>query len=79
MNKHIPVGICVNIKKMERVVITGLAAITPIGKNTMEYWNNLLNGDSGADKITRFDTTNFKTKFACEIKNYVSLRFSFPV
>ncbi|ALU27754.1 MULTISPECIES: beta-ketoacyl-ACP synthase II [Bacteroidota] len=60
---------------MERVVITGLGAITPIGKNTMEYWNNLLNGDSGADKITRFDTTNFKTKFACEIKNYEALDY----
>lgn len=55
---------------MKRVVITGLGAITPIGKNTAEYWDSLLNGVSGADRITRFDTTNFKTKFACEVKNY---------
>ncbi|QES90147.1 beta-ketoacyl-ACP synthase II [Rhizosphaericola mali] len=60
---------------MKRVVITGLGAITPIGKNTKEYWNNLLNGVSGADKITRFDTTNFKTQFACEIKNYDALEY----
>lgn len=60
---------------MKRVVITGLGAITPIGKNTMEYWNGLLNGISGADKITRFDTTHFKTQFACEIKNYEPLDY----
>lgn len=60
---------------MKRVVITGLGAITPIGKTTKEYWNSLLNGVSGADKITRFDTTNFKTKFACEIKNYEALDY----
>jgi len=60
---------------MKRVVITGLGAITPIGNTTKEYWNNLLNGVSGADKITRFDTTNFKTQFACEIKNYEALDY----
>lgn len=60
---------------MKRVVITGLGAITPIGKNTKEYWNNLLNGKSGTNEITRFDTTNFKTKFACEIKDYDPINY----
>ncbi len=60
---------------MKRVVITGLGAITPIGKNTKEYWNNLLNGVSGANKITRFDASKFKTQFACEIKNYNPLDY----
>lgn len=60
---------------MNRVVITGLGAITPIGKNTKEYWDNLLNGVSGANKITRFDTSKFKTQFACEIKDYEPLDF----
>ncbi|NMH86245.1 beta-ketoacyl-ACP synthase II [Flavivirga algicola] len=60
---------------MKRVVITGLGAITPIGKNTKEYWKNLLNGVSGANKITRFDASKFKTQFACEIKNYNPLDF----
>ncbi|WP_138429987.1 beta-ketoacyl-ACP synthase II [Fodinibius saliphilus] len=55
---------------MKRVVITGLGALTPIGSNTSEYWNGLLNGQSGANKITRFDTTKFKTNFACELKKY---------
>ncbi|HON19497.1 MAG TPA: beta-ketoacyl-ACP synthase II [Salinivirgaceae bacterium] len=53
-----------------RVVVTGIGAITPLGKSTMETWQNLIAGVSGADKITRFDTTNFKTQFACEVKNY---------
>jgi 3-oxoacyl-[acyl-carrier-protein] synthase II len=60
---------------MKRVVITGLGAITPLGKNTSEYWNNLLNGVSGANKISRFDPSKFKTQFACEVKNYDPLDF----
>ncbi|WP_394777099.1 beta-ketoacyl-ACP synthase II [Flavobacterium sp.] len=55
---------------MKRVVITGLGAVTPIGNNVSEYWNSLINGVSGAAEITKFDTTNFKTKFACEVKNF---------
>ncbi|WP_299095365.1 beta-ketoacyl-ACP synthase II [uncultured Winogradskyella sp.] len=60
---------------MNRVVITGLGAITPIGKNTKEYWNNLINGVSGANRITRFDTSKFKTQFACEIKDFEPLDY----
>ena len=55
---------------MKRVVITGLGALTPIGNNVSEYWHSLINGVSGAAPITRFDTTQFKTKFACEVKNF---------
>lgn len=54
----------------KRVVITGLGAITPIGHNIESFWNNAINGVSGAKDITKFDTTKFKTKFACEIQNF---------
>jgi len=53
-----------------RVVITGLGALTPIGNSVPEYWKSLLNGISGAGPITRFDSSLFKTQFACEIKNF---------
>ena len=53
-----------------RVVVTGLGALTPIGNNVPEFWNNLLNGKSGANPITRFDASAFKTNFACEVKNF---------
>ncbi len=56
--------------ELKRVVITGLGAITPLGNNVNESWENLINGVSGSDLITRFDTEKFKTKFACEVKNY---------
>lgn len=56
--------------KLKRVVVTGLGALTPIGNTVPEYWNGLLNGVSGAAPITRFDTSKFKTQFACEVKNY---------
>ena len=55
--------------ELKRVVVTGLGAVTPVGNTAEEMWNNLLNGVSGAGPITHFDTTNFKTKFACEVKN----------
>ena len=58
------------IKEMKRVVITGIGALTPIGNNLDEFWNNLKAGVSGAGPITKFDTTNFKAKFACELKDY---------
>lgn len=55
---------------MKRVVITGMGAVTPIGNNVDEYWNSLINGISGAALISKFDTEKFKTKFACEVKNF---------
>ena len=55
--------------ELKRVVVTGLGAVTPVGNNPEEMWNNLVNGVSGAAPITQFDTTLFKTKFACEVKN----------
>jgi 3-oxoacyl-[acyl-carrier-protein] synthase II len=53
-----------------RVVITGLGALTPIGNNVPEFWNNMKAGKSGAAPITKFDTSKFKTTFACEVKGY---------
>jgi len=55
---------------LKRVVVTGLCALTPLGKNLSETWKNMVNGVSGAAPITRFDATNFKTRFACELKDY---------
>ncbi len=55
---------------LKRVVVTGLGALTPIGNNIGEYWQGLSNGKSGCAPITYFDTEKFKTKFACEVKNY---------
>lgn len=56
--------------KLKRVVVTGIGALTPIGNTKDEYWKNLINGKSGAAPITYFDTQKFKTKFACELKNF---------
>lgn len=56
--------------ELRRVVVTGLGALTPIGNTIDEYWNGLINGISGAAPITHFDATNFKTRFACEVKNF---------
>ncbi len=56
--------------ELKRVVVTGLGAITPIGNNVGDFWKNLVDGVSGANLITRFDTEKFKTKFACEVKNF---------
>ena len=55
--------------ELKRVVVTGLGAVTPVGNSPEETWQNLVAGKSGAAPITQFDTTNFKTKFACEVKN----------
>ncbi len=55
---------------MKRVVITGLGAITPLGNSVNEFWENVLAGKSGAGPITKFDCSKFKTKFACEVKNF---------
>ncbi|WP_455095006.1 beta-ketoacyl-ACP synthase II [Prevotella koreensis] len=54
--------------ELKRVVVTGLGAVTPVGLNPEETWNNLVTGKSGAAPITNFDTSKFKTKFACEVK-----------
>lgn len=56
--------------ELKRVVVTGLGALTPLGNSVDEYWENLAKGVSGSDHITRFDTSHFKTKFGCEIKNF---------
>jgi len=56
--------------ELKRVVVTGLGALTPIGNNIEEYWNGLVNGVSGAAPITYFDASKFKTRFACELKNF---------
>jgi 3-oxoacyl-[acyl-carrier-protein] synthase II len=61
--------------QQRRVVVTGLGALTPVGNTVSEFWNNLIEGKSGAAPITRFDTTKFKTKFACEIKNFDPLNY----
>ncbi|GAB3909336.1 beta-ketoacyl-ACP synthase II [Larkinella knui] len=60
---------------MKRVVVTGLGALTPIGNTVEDYWNGLVEGRSGAAMITKFDTTLFKTKFACEVKGFDVLQF----
>src|SRR6202789_1886778 len=56
--------------EFKRVVVSGLGALTPIGNTVPEYWDALLNGVSGAAFIKSFDTEKFKTKFACEVKNF---------
>jgi 3-oxoacyl-[acyl-carrier-protein] synthase II len=55
---------------MKRVVITGLGAITPLGNSIDEFWQNLIQGKSGAGPITKFDASRFKTRFACEVKDF---------
>ena len=55
--------------ELKRVVVTGLGAVTPLGNTVEETWNNLVAGVSGAAPITLFDASDFKTQFACEVKN----------
>ena len=61
--------------ELKRVVVTGLGAVTPLGNTVPELWDSVVNGKSGAGPITHFDTTNFKTKFACEVKNFDASEF----
>ena len=61
--------------ELKRVVVTGLGALTPIGNTIDEYWEGLISGKSGAAPITYFDTEKFKTKFACELKNFTATDF----
>lgn len=61
--------------ELKRVVVTGIGALTPVGNTHQEYWNGLVNGVSGADMITLFDASKFKTRFACEVKNFDPVSF----
>lgn len=61
--------------ELNRVVVTGIGAITPIGNNLNDYWSGLYNGLSGADYITQFDAAKFKTRFACEVKGFEPTNF----
>ena len=56
--------------ELKRVVVTGIGALTPLGNNPDDYWNSLINGVSGANLITLFDASKFKTRFACEVKSF---------
>lgn len=56
--------------ELKRVVVTGMGAITPLGLSVPDYWDGLSNGISGADEIKQFDVSKFKTKFACEVKDF---------
>jgi 3-oxoacyl-[acyl-carrier-protein] synthase II len=58
------------MKFHKRVVVTGMGAVTPVGIGIYSYWKGLISGTSGADKITRFDASKFKTRFACEVKGF---------
>jgi 3-oxoacyl-[acyl-carrier-protein] synthase II len=61
--------------ELKRVVVTGMGALTPLGNSIDEYWNGLVNGVSGADMITHFNASKFRTKFACEVKNFDPIQF----
>jgi len=59
----------------KRIAVTGIGVVTPIGLNINEFWKNLIEGKSGSAYITRFDASNFETKFACEVKNFNPLNY----
>ena len=61
--------------ELKRVVVTGMGALTPLGNSIDDYWNGLINGVSGADPITQFDASKFRTKFACEVKGFEPTQF----
>ena len=61
--------------ELKRIVVTGMGALTPMGNSVDEYWDALINGVSGADTITQFDASKFRTKFACEVKNFDPVKF----
>ena len=61
--------------ELKRVVVTGLGALTPLGNNVNDFWNSLIDGKSGVDNITYFDTTEFDTKFAAELKGFDPLNY----
>jgi 3-oxoacyl-[acyl-carrier-protein] synthase II len=61
--------------QQKRVVVTGIGALTPLGNSVPEFWNNLIEGKSGAASISKFDASKFRTKFACEVKNFDPLNY----
>lgn len=61
--------------ELKRIVVTGMGALTPMGNSINDYWDALINGVSGADMITLFDASKFRTKFACEVKNFDPVQF----
>ena len=61
--------------ELKRVVVTGIGAVSPLGNTAPETWENIKKGVSGAGPITKFDTALFKTKFACEVKNFNASEF----
>jgi len=61
--------------ELKRVVVTGMGALTPLGNSVPDFWQGLVNGVSGANMITQFDASKFKTRFACEVKNFDPLQF----
>jgi len=61
--------------ELKRIVVTGMGALTPMGNSIDEYWDALINGVSGAATITQFDASKFRTKFACEVKNFDPVKF----
>lgn len=61
--------------ELKRVVVTGIGALTPLGNSVNDYWQGLINGVPGADMITLFDASKFRTKFACEVKNFDPTKF----
>ncbi len=61
--------------ELKRVVVTGMGALTPLGNSVQDYWNGLINGVSGADMITQFDASKFRTRFACEVKGFEPTQF----
>lgn len=63
------------IRELKRVVITGMGVISPLGNSTGEFWKNIVAGKSGVGLITKFDTTNFKTKFAAEVKEFNAVAY----
>jgi 3-oxoacyl-[acyl-carrier-protein] synthase II len=63
------------MKSLKRVVVTGLGAITPLGNTATDFWQALVRGQNGAELITKFDTTHYKTKFACEVRNFDPLQY----
>lgn len=61
--------------ELNRVVVTGIGVVSPVGNNLTEFWDNLVNGYSGADHITLYDASKFKTKIACEVKNFDPVQY----